>query len=177
VGEDDDNAVWVNSEPSIDGGTYTVTVQYTSDRARTLTRDEGFRYVSTVLDAVNRAQYDAAVLRQFTRVLDADLSMAAEVVKSLRKDRPPLNEEDIAPLRLIPGVSAHTGDAFLEVHVEDKRLGQWDAKDALEHITYVLEAFPVADLDAAYYRVLVGVYGVDPDRARGMVGDLVNWRS
>lgn len=41
---------------------------------------------------------------------------------------------------------------------------------------YVLESVVVAELDSAYLRMLRSLVGLDEDRARTVVGDLVNFR-
>jgi hypothetical protein len=61
------------------------------------------------------------------------LDVAAQAVASLRDDRPPLNDEDTAPLVLSPGVSGTTRKAFVGIWLGGRQIGQFDADSAAQH--------------------------------------------
>lgn len=62
----DEGAVWIKTEPTVDGEAYVVTLEASDDVAVTLTPTTAARYALSILDAAHRAAYDAAVLRQLT---------------------------------------------------------------------------------------------------------------
>lgn len=169
-----DAAVWIKTEPSTDGSAYVVTAEFSDDRAKTLTPEVALRYGSAVLAAAQRAEYDAAVARQLTRI-GSDLDAALQIVTDLRNDRPPLDDEATAPLALDPGVNKRLAP-FLVVKIDGEAVGQWTVGAAREHASHVLEAVAAADLDSNYYRALTGIVGLDEGRARAVVGDLGQYR-
>lgn len=170
----EESVVWIKTEPSLDGTTYTVTIEADADRAIVLTPDTALAYASAVLGAAARAEYDAAVYRQLC-AFDLEVEAVAQMITDLRRDRPPLDTAATKPLALEPGVNAK-GEPFLVVLVEEDRVGQWSVPAAREHALIVLEAVAVADLDAGYLQALRGLIGLDEDRARAVVGDLGNHR-
>jgi hypothetical protein len=176
--DDERDTVWIKTEPSIDQASYLVTIEASPDRARVLTPTDALAYASTLLGAVARGEYDAAVLAQMRMLLgdgsDADQSIGL-IIGDLRDDRPPLDDSATAPLRFDPGVN-RDGEPFLGVWLEDQQLGQWTLPDARAHALAVLEAVTVADLDTGYYRTLTGLVNIEPERARTVVADLGKWR-
>lgn len=169
----DAQAIWVQSDVLPDG-TYVTAIHYDDDQSRILDRAAGLAYVAEVFTAAVHAEHDAAVVRQLTG-LGLDLESAARAIAELRADRPPLADAVTAPLRLVPGVSAKTGNGFLHIHLGEVRVGQWDPDDARDHATNVLSVLAAADLDAAYCRYLVGTVGIGLPRAQAVVGDLGNY--
>ncbi|RCG19076.1 hypothetical protein DQ384_38000 [Sphaerisporangium album] len=171
---DTTDAIWVQSNLLPDG-TYAASIHYDQDRSRVLDRHAGLAYAAAVIDVASQAEHDAAVIRQLTAT-GVRLTHAAATVAELRADRPPIDDAVTAPLRLVPGVSQKTGNAFLAVFIGARQVGQWDPGDAREHATAVLEALAAADLDAAYRRHLIGIVGLDPGSAQAAVNDLANHR-
>jgi len=169
-----EGAVWIKTEPSVDGLTYTVTVEISEDRAIVLTPESAPRYAMTILEAVARAEYDAAVFKQMTGVAP-DQQLAFQVVSDLRQDRPEIDTSATKPLEIVPGVNGK-GLPFLSVFIDGKQVGQWGIADAREHALFALEAVTGADLDAGYYRALTGLVGLDEARARNVIGDLIRHR-
>ena len=167
--------VWINTEPSVDGAGYVVTLSASDDVAVTLTPDRALRHAVGVLRAAHRAAYDAAVVRQLTRKVNVEMEAAAQVLKDLREDRPPLDSADTEPLSFEPGVNKDL-EPFLIISVNGKPAGQWSAEAAEEHAMFVLSSVVVADLDSAYYRTLTGLVGLEEPRARNIVEDIGNWR-
>jgi hypothetical protein len=98
------------------------------------------------------------------------------VVRTLRADRPPLDDRATEPFVFEPGVSRRSSKGFLQIVLGGQTLGQWELADAREHVLTILEAYAVADLDSAYQRALVGVIGIEPGRAQAVIEDLVNFR-
>jgi hypothetical protein len=167
--------VRISTEPSIDSKTYVVTLAASDDVAVILTPDRALQYALGILRAAHHAAYDAAVLRQMTIKVGVPMEAAAEVVGSLRADRPPLDHEATRPLRLEPGVNKHL-EPFLVISVNGEQLGQWSVEDAEQHAMFVLSTVVVADLDSAYYRALTGLVNIEEPRARNIVADLANHR-
>jgi hypothetical protein len=167
--------VTVLSGLAADGRTYVVTVQLDGDTARTLDRDQGHAWVSTVLAVAARAEHDSLVVRQFTE-MGMSLHDAAHCVADLREDRPPLDTSATAPMRLEPGVNT-SGAPFIGVFINGTQCGQWTCADARSHAIGILEVLTAVDLDAAYHRYLVGTIGVDADLARSTVHALADLAS
>lgn len=163
--------VWVRTQPSASGRAYVVTIDLTDDHSTTLKPTEAAEYARYVLAAAMRAAHDAAVFAQLDqRGLSRDLII--ETIRSLRDDRPPLRTATPV-LKLDPGINA-AGEPFLHLTLPTGTvLGQWNVDDARHHAHAVLEAVHAADLDAAYYRHLVGAARVDEATARAAVGDLL----
>jgi len=170
------DSIWVVADVD-PAGTYSLTVQYNQDSAICLDRNGSIAYATELMTAAAAASYDAAVLAQIMGLMDMPLQEAGSVVMDLRKDRPPLDEAALGPLRIQPGVSARTHQPFLHCSlVDDPMEWQWTPEQAEEHALYVLQCYPVANLDNAYRRFMVGVIGLDDATARAAVGDLQRWR-
>lgn len=171
----DHDAVWIKTEPTVDGSAYVVTIEASDDRSVVLTPDRALRYADAVLAYVARAEYDAAVVKQLRNLVD-DMQAVGQIVTDLRNDRPPIADDATAPLSFESGVSAFTGEAFLHIAIDGKKVGQWDIPDAKAHALEVLESVSVADLDSGYYRALRSRVGLDESRARQVIDDLGKWR-
>lgn len=169
--------IWIKTQPDING-IYRVAIEFGEDQSVFLGPADAMVYVSEILRAVACAEYDAAVLAQMTKVIPKKKNLAAEtaamVIVDLRKDRSPLKWS--TPLALVPGVSNRNAKAFLTVELNGKPIGQWDADDAREHATGVVEAVHAADLDGDFYRLLRGTMDLDDRTARAAVGDLAKHR-
>lgn len=170
----EESAVWIKTEPSIDGSTYMVTIEFSDDRSIPMTPDTAPRYAMTILQAVARAEYDAAVYRQLGKLI-SDQNSVAQLIVDLRKDRPDVDQSATGPLRIEPGVN-RDGEPFLHVHIDDELIGQWTMQGAREHALTALEATIEADLDSGYYRSLAGLVGLEEARARQVIEDLANHR-
>lgn len=172
---DQPTALWVATEAAADG-TYIATLELGDDRSVPLERDAAIRHAMAVLTADQYAQYDAAVINQLTGKLDFSLQDAAELIAGMRADRPPLNPDDTAPLRLEPGVSMATREAFIGIWLDDRQIGQFDSASAAQHARCILQVTIAADLDAAYHRWLRAT-DVDDNRARAVIADVRDWRT
>lgn len=173
-GSDEEDSVWIKTEPSVDGATYMVTVEIDEDRAIPLTPESAPRYAMTILQAIARAEYDAAVFKQLGALIP-DKQAVAGMITDLRKDRPDIDTSATKPLEIEPGVNQQ-GKPFLSVLIDGKKVGQWTMPDAREHVLTALTVSAVADLDAGYYRALTGLIGLDETRARNVVDDLQHHR-
>lgn len=167
---DDRDAIWVQSDLAPDGTSYMTAIHYDADQSRVLDRESALACVEEIHRAAVQAEHDAAVIRQLTSI-GIGLEEAARAVAGLRADRPPLDESATAPLRLVPGVSQKTGQAFLAVHISGRQVGQWDPADARDHASHILAVQAAADLDAAYRRYLLSA-GLDTETANAVVNDL-----
>jgi hypothetical protein len=163
---------WIRTAPDMQG-VYRTSVDVNDDVSFPLTRETAATYAYHILGAVAEAEYDAAIIRQLTKVT-GDEKDAVQIVADLRADRPV--PAKVGPLTLEPGVSVYTGKAFLEVKVDGRGIGQWDAPDAREHALAALEAVLVADLDGAYLRTRRTLVHLDDGLSRTIVGDLIKWR-
>jgi hypothetical protein len=170
----EENMVWIKTEPSLDGSTYVVTVEVSADRAITLTPQSAPRYAMAILAAVSRAEYDAAVFAQMSPLIN-DLKAVGQLISDLRKDRPDIDISATAPLEIRPGVNKDA-KPFLTVLIDGEPVGQWTIDDAYEHVRVALQVSAVADLDAGYYRVLTGIVGIEPAKARSIIEDLQHHR-
>lgn len=173
---DDDNEriVWLRSDVMPDGS-YRAVVEFDLDHSAALTHERAMRYSTAILDAVQAAEYDAAVLRQLTGRLALDATAAGQLItRDLRAARRPLRSTGTA-LALRPGVTAE-GHAFLVVSIGGSEVGQWSLADARGHALYALEASLAADYDATYHRTLVAKIGVTDRVARATVQDIGNYR-
>lgn len=173
----DIEAIWVISDVAPDG-TYVTTVHAGEDVAVTLDRDRAVAYAVAVLAATTRARYDAAVWRQMLTISggraagDGAEEIAALVVRGLREDRPPIDDSATAPLAFEPFVSHRTKEPGVFVSLNGKKISQWDVSDAEGHALHVLQIMLGVDLDASYWRHLIGTVGLEDWRARAIVGDL-----
>lgn len=163
--------ITVLSDVAPDGRTYIATVQLDGNTARTLDRDQGYAWAATVLAAAAQAEHDSLILRQLHGTVGMPLELAASCVADLRADRPPLDDKTTAPMRLVPGVN-RKGEPFIGVHIHGTQVGQWTCADARQHAAGIFEVIAAVDLDAAYYRYLIGSIHVEPERARNIVGAL-----
>ncbi len=170
-----DSCVWIRTTPDLDG-IYWVVLEIDDDTSHPLPVASAMVHARAVLAAVARAEYDAAVVRQMTKVGkagDKDHRHAATLVGMMRNDRPPI--EWPSPLALEPGVSAFTGDPFLHVMIRGRIVGQWTIPDARDHAIGVLEAVEAAYLDGGYLRAL-RTAGIDDPQARAVVDNLATHR-
>lgn len=167
--------VWVRTEPTLDGKSFMVVIEFDPDNAVTLTPLEAHDYVDTVYAALARAEYDAAVFKQMTRRLTLTARQAAETVLDLRRRRTELGS--LGPMKLEPGMSK-AGKPFLKLMAGQPAtpVGQWSPDDARGHASAILEAIAVADLDRQYLAELTETIGIEEDRARAVVNDLINYR-
>ena len=170
----DMDAVWVISDVAPDG-TYVVTVQAGQDVALTLPPDRAVGYVLAVLAVCAAAEFDAAVVTQFTR-LGLSVEDAALSVRDLRADRPPVDPAATAPLLFVPVVKSRSRRPVIHLLVDGEVVGEWEPDEVREHAMHVLDAVVVADLDAGFRRFLVGTVGLDDETARAAVGDLQRHR-
>lgn len=176
--EDD---VWIKTEPRPDNQGYLVTLSVGQDVAVTLDRDSALAYALYVQDAVSRARYDAAVVRQLTS-LDIGLKEVGGLIADLRKDRPEMVHN--WPIKLEPGVSHRDGHPFLLLFFNPRvvhgrttePIGQWETDAAVQHAQGVLDACLVADLDTGYLTALKGLIGLEEPSAMGAVDALAEFR-
>lgn len=176
----DETTIWIQTEPSVDGSTYIVTLSV-GDFISALTPTTAVTHARAVLQAAQRAEYDAAVYAQILDTIGKqnDTSaeeanqLAAQVIVDLRKDRAPAG--DAAPLELSPGVN-QKGKPFIGIHINKKQIGQWKVSQAREHALAVLEVSEAADLDAAYHRALRGLIKVEDHVARNVISGLAQYR-
>lgn len=169
VDDDGRAGFWINTEPTLDGKTYVVTLSVSQDFIVTLTPTRATAYASALLAACAQAEYDAAVFAQVTKRLRLGADEAVLLVQAMRGDRLPIHASGIL---FEPGVSERKKHPFVHFLKDGDHLGQMDVPSARRHALHVLEAPANADLDALYYRVLRGFIGVDEPLARAAVGNI-----
>lgn len=167
------SSTWVRTQPTPDGKGYAVVLEFTDDVSASVTPEEAHRYTAAVMAAVARAEYDAAVLRQLTALVDE--GSAVQAISDMRQDRIPLDFDMCRPFWVAPGVNQE-GKPFLHLMLDDKPFGQWSIGAAKRHAINVLECVAGADLDAAYLRYLKGTVGLPENSALGAIQDLGNHR-
>lgn len=166
--------LWVISDVMPDG-TYAVTISINGDTSWVLDPPGAVEYARTCVEAAQRAEYDAAIYKLFTRKLGLDHDSTVQMIgHDIRPDRPPLNDAATAPLRFVPGVNAK-GEGFMAIWLKDTQVGQLDPADLREHAMVVLEAPGAVDLDAGLLRALLTM-DIEEPIARAAVGDIANWR-
>lgn len=168
----DETSLWMASEPALDG-TYIVAFNW-GDRAWARTPAECLTYCLNVVTIANRADHDAAVIKQLA-ALGLPAMEAARLVVDIRADRPEIILD--GPLQLEGGVSSD-GEfrPFIALVMDGEKVGQWDVQQAADHATGVLSVVATADLDQAYLRTLTGVVGLPDGTARAAVGALGQYR-
>lgn len=168
---------WVRTEPTLDGKSWMVTLEFDQDKALALAGStQVFGYVTGVMDACGRAEYDAAVYHQMTDLDKGEGSeqRALHIVRDLRQDRPDLPVFN-GVLALEPGVNARR-EPFLTLKWNDEPFAQWETHNARQHAMHILDAFVVADHDAAYLRYLRTNIGLEEGVARAVVAKLADFR-
>jgi hypothetical protein len=165
--------LWINSDPR-DDGSYTVTVSLQGDRTWAFTPFKLRRYAAGALRVVAEAEYEQAVINQL-RAGGVDLMGALETVAALRHHRPANDAARDCPLHYESGVNPQ-GKAFIKIMVGNEQVGQLDPPALRGHAMHAYEADPVADLDAAYRKVLTQVVGLSDDMALSAVSDLGDHR-
>lgn len=157
--------LWVRSDIAADG-TYILTVEYGADVTFALDDEAAVRYARYVLAVVARVEYDAAVIDQLAST-GVEKVAALQSIRDLRADRAPLVSE--WPISFDGMVASKTMLPQVTIVVGGKPVGQVGTGAAVEHAVNVLECHPVAELDAAYRRWLVGMVGLPDSKARAAV--------
>lgn len=165
--------ITVTSDVTADGA-YVAVLTF-RNRRRVLDDTAAARYARTVLNAVATADYDAAVFSQMTG-LNLPPDVVAQVVKDLRADRPPLDDDATAPLSFAPGVSHRDGRGFIGLWLDGEQVGQLELDAARDHALHVLEVPQVAVFDNLYRQLLVSTIGLPDRKARAVVHDLARHR-
>jgi hypothetical protein len=166
----DGGGLWVRSDVLPDGS-YGVTVNVGADRAWTLPRRAAEQYAVACHDAAVAAEHDAAVVRLLT-AMGMDLPLVGQfVAKDLRPGRPAERLQVLRGLRYLPGVTAQ-GLPFVDLELAGDTAGQVSPVELQVHAAAVLACLAAVELDAALFRLLTGRIGLDPGRARQVVGSL-----
>lgn len=168
-----DGAIWVRTEPTIDGKAFMVTLEVSDDHSIALNRSRSIKHALAVLTAVEYACMDGAIMKQMKDMVGVD--DAAALIHDLRQERPEIDFSISKPFSLQPLCTVE-GKPFLYVLMDGEIVGQWEVDAAREHALACLGAFAVADLDGAYLRHLRGVVGLPEETARAAVADLVRFR-
>ena len=172
---DDKKSLYLKTDMALDGSGYLLTLEVNDDTARVLRPDDALVYASSLLKAVAVATHDAAVLRQLVEMLEIPSKEAVHMITVLRADRPESDPADTYPLIFSPQVSKGF-TPFIEVRLGEQVMGLWTMDDARGHAEGVLTGSHTADLDSAYYRVLIGSVRTNKSRARQAVADLYSLR-
>ncbi len=166
----------VESDRTLDG-VYIPTVSLDGRHLLTLDRERAGRYVAAWADAIARAEFDAAVYAQLTGIGLDEQTAVATIVHDLRPDRPPLDADATAPLRLEPILSQRTKRGQVAAFLGDELVLQLDAPAVYHHIGVVLPVVMTCELDGDYRRYAIGTLQQPVWRAEAMAGDLGRrWR-
>ncbi len=167
------DGVWINSEPD-DEGRYHLYLELSADDVIPLSEDDAWGWVRECQEAMMVAEYDAAVLKQMTKVVNQ--SAAVELVRDLRADRPEFFTMKHLNFEMVPGVSASTGKPFIHLKRKGELVGQWERSDIDRHTLGVIGAIMNRRLDEQYRRHLEGNVQIDRGTAGAVVMDLINYR-
>lgn len=164
----DHDGLCVSSDVGPDG-TYVLTVTTGPDTVFVLDYEAALRYVTHVVGAAARAEYDAAVIAQLAS-LGVPTPEAGLLIRQMRADRPPLASE--WPISFEGIVASKTLRPEVTIQADGEPVGQVGTGALVEHALNVLDAVNIAELDNAYRRHLVGVVGLNDDSARAAVAGL-----
>lgn len=170
------DGIAVCCEPVEDG--YAIGLSIGEDRSIILDRDQAEEYALAVLRTVMHARYDAAVIKQMRHRLKQPDQSAAHVVESLRLGRADARADDAhatAPLTFVPGVSAFTGEPFVQIRFDGNTISQLDIQNATTHALGVLQVRDAVDCDTDYYRFLTTDLKIGKLRARNVIEDVALW--
>ncbi|MGH3548888.1 MAG: hypothetical protein ACRDQU_12420 [Pseudonocardiaceae bacterium] len=166
--DDDKGQLWVRSEVMPDG-TYGVGLNVGADRAWAFDREAAVAYAVACFARATEAEHDAAVFGLLTTSMKVPEHAAAKLVCDLRADRPD-DHKATDPLRFTVAIGRR--GPFLKMELDGTQVGELTPADLRDHAVGVLNVLAAADLDANLQRVLVGVVGIDDNRARQFVGSL-----
>ena len=178
MSDDDEIDVCLRAAMALDDSGYVMSLEVGKDSARTLTVDDAVRYGAHLLDAIAQAEHDASVVRQTVEKLRVPLEHATGFISAMRQNRPEPDPQDTTPLIFMPSVST-TYEPFIDVWFDGQSLWQWDMDEARSHAVEVILGAHRANLDSAYYRMLVESVRLNKREARGAVADLYGdpeWR-
>ena len=168
-GEETD--VYLRAMMALDESGYVMSLEVGEDNARVLTPGDAVRYGAAMLRAVAQAEHDASVVRQSVEMLQIPLEGATAFIAAMRQERPAPDPQDTAPLIFEPSVST-LYEPFIEVWFDGEALWQWDMDEARAHAVEVITGAHRADLDSAYYHMLMGSVNLEKREARLAVADL-----
>ena len=173
--------LWVKSAPD-SVGQYLLYLEYEySEDAESqekrlpipLDKAGALKWAQEVMSAVARAEYDAALVAQYT-AMNTPLDDIASVVRDVRADRAPLS--CLPPdIELDPSVTA-TGQPYLSLRSGGKVIGEWTMADGRQHVLDMMEAVVVTELDGQYLGYRTETVGLDGTLARNVVAGLYEGR-
>ncbi len=158
-----------------DDGFYRLALEWGPDDVEPLTETQANKWVEEIMWAVSQAVHDAAVYQLFKDMGEIQDEAIALLVREIRETREKsIQEQPDAGLRLnlVPVVSALTGDPYLHLMIDGKRVGQWTPEDARSHAMGILQAVATQFLDSVTLTVLIKHVGLDMNRAQAVISDL-----
>lgn len=167
----EDDGLWVRSEVMPDGS-YGVGLNVGADRSWALNRSQAVDYAVACYTRATEAEHDAAVFGLLTHIGLPQRTVAELLVKDLRPDRPD-DHTATHPLRFTVAID-RTLRPFLKMELDGREAGELTTGDLRDHAAAVLNVLAAADLDAALLRTLTGTIGLDENRARAVVGSLMD---
>lgn len=150
-------------------GSYGIVLSY-GKTIRWMAVEDVTYYCQGVVQAAVYAEYDAGIVKQLRDRVGVPQEGVGEVLELVRAKRPALNVHATHPLGLEPGVNL-AGKPFIGLHVNGRKVGQWDPDDCRSHALGCLDLAAAVQLDNVYRQVLAEDVGVG-DKARGFVGML-----
>jgi hypothetical protein len=168
----DPTTIWITTEPDVEG-VYQPVVILGKDRSYSLAGEAGQRYAGHVIGAAAIAEHEAAIAAQIAKMTSPDHALLTLKDFRARRLRPVTSG---TALELVPGVSLYTGEPFLGVEIDGRRVGQWTVADARGHAQHALTAVVVAELDQAYLYVLTDDVDLPEPAARAAVAALAEFK-
>ena len=166
--------MWVRSQPDPVTGEFLLTIDYAEDASVALTFDEGITYAMSFLEALTKAEYQAAILNQMSDKMGQQEAMT--LLMDFREAT--TNLLKAGPMALVPGVTIGNDKyvAFVEVSPDRGDSWTWRADEVRDHTSGVLEIAHGVALDQTYYDVLTKVVGLPEASSRHIIMDLMNHR-
>lgn len=171
---DDEQSIWIRTEPAHGGTGFVVVIETDDDHAFTLSFDQAMGHAKSLLWACAYAEYAAAVYRQMSARFKPETAFS--IVTDFQKDWAPFDATDVAPFMFLPGLTRDDRSPMIQLWVEGKAIGLWPLDQAREHALTLVEATCVAQLDADYLRLMRGTIGLPESTARAVVAELAGHR-
>lgn len=178
-----DGNLWVESDRGLLDDEHFITVHVGPDESFPLHGGQARDYALRLIAVVQRASYEAAVMRQLRSVSGLGNEHLGIMLSEFRKNLPafnpstlPLTWDYVLATRPPNNPDARNFVGVAIASIKGQAIFQVDAKGALEHAYAVLGAAAVIGLDDLYHDVLVKEFGLASDNAHNVVGSLVDFR-
>lgn len=165
-----ERGITVRTEYTEDHEVYEVVIDVNGNETARLSPPQVFAHANGMQAAASRAAYDEAIYRQAVESRGLSPRRAAGVVATMHRERPPLDPEATAPLRLGVVLDAnHEGRVTVALH--RSTIGRWSVIQADGYVRTLLAAQQRAENETAFHDLLVAFDGMSPSDALSTVTD------